>query len=325
MDVFRMGKSTYEAISKMHSNKQYILLCMACNGESKYILGGEVKMGEEKINRNVPTLDQVKNIAETIREVYKKPVIKMGIVEGEPSLLESKIGGTPYIPHEGQMPRDSQGVQMKLVAQIDCASIRGLEDFPKKGLLQFFVATDEMIGLDFKDLASGKGSKVIYYETFDQTVTEEEVLGKIEPLGADRCFPIGGSYPIVFFVREEEMGLCDYRYDELFIREYNAQFKENSISSIYDLDDAIVDEICASQDEFGHKIGGYPGFTQTDPRMYDTALQAYDTLLLQIDSESDYKKYDIMWGDTGICNFFIRFSDLKNLDFSKVLYYWDCY
>ena len=33
----------------------------------------------------------------------------------------------------------------------------------------------------------------------------------------------------------------------------------------------------------------------------------------------------IMWGDSGVCNFFINKDKLKNLDFSDVLYNWDCY
>ncbi|MDE5859478.1 MAG: DUF1963 domain-containing protein, partial [Oscillospiraceae bacterium] len=32
----------------------------------------------------------------------------------------------------------------------------------------------------------------------------------------------------------------------------------------------------------------------------------------------------IMWGDMGVANFFISENDLKNLDFSKVAYNWDC-
>jgi uncharacterized protein YwqG len=34
---------------------------------------------------------------------------------------------------------------------------------------------------------------------------------------------------------------------------------------------------------------------------------------------------DILWGDTGVGNFFIDESALRQLDFSKVLYNWDCY
>lgn len=38
----------------------------------------------------------------------------------------------------------------------------------------------------------------------------------------------------------------------------------------------------------------------------------------------DVNGMDIMWGDCGVANFFIHPDDLKNKDFSKVLYNWDC-
>jgi uncharacterized protein YwqG len=46
-------------------------------------------------------------------------------------------------------------------------------------------------------------------------------------------------------------------------------------------------------------------------------------LLLQIDS-SEAEADEICWGDVGVGNFFIRREDLRNRDFSKVLYTWDC-
>jgi len=44
-------------------------------------------------------------------------------------------------------------------------------------------------------------------------------------------------------------------------------------------------------------------------------------LLLQLDSDDSI---DLMWGDSGVGNFFIKDEDLKNLNFSNVLYNWDC-
>ena len=41
-------------------------------------------------------------------------------------------------------------------------------------------------------------------------------------------------------------------------------------------------------------------------------------------SDSNNRGFDITWGDAGIANFFIRQSALKNLDFTDVLYNWDC-
>ena len=31
-----------------------------------------------------------------------------------------------------------------------------------------------------------------------------------------------------------------------------------------------------------------------------------------------------MWGDAGVANFFISEQDLKNKDFTNVVYNWDC-
>ena len=72
----------------------------------------------------------------------------------------------------------------------------------------------------------------------------------------------------------------------------------------------------------GHRLGGYPFFTQTDPRQYNEKIQDY-ILLFQLDT--DDAENDIMWGDSGVGNFFIHPEDLKKRDFSKVVYNWDCY
>ena len=56
-----------------------------------------------------------------------------------------------------------------------------------------------------------------------------------------------------------------------------------------------------------------------------------DLLLFQMDSEfltdgnGNQTGVEILWGDMGIANFFIRAEDLLRRDFSRVLYNWDCY
>ena len=78
-------------------------------------------------------------------------------------------------------------------------------------------------------------------------------------------------------------------------------------------------ELEPKEDKTRHKMLGYASFTQEDPR-YKGMYKDYDTLLLQIDTEWNY----IIWGDCGICNFFIKKQDLINKNFSKVLFNWDC-
>ena len=76
----------------------------------------------------------------------------------------------------------------------------------------------------------------------------------------------------------------------------------------------------------GHWLLGWPSFTQEDPREPGGPLEEFGTLLLQIDSvyNEEEREYDVLWGDCGVANFFIRREDLENCDFSRVLYNWDC-
>ena len=72
----------------------------------------------------------------------------------------------------------------------------------------------------------------------------------------------------------------------------------------------------------GHKIGGYPLFTQWDPR--EGTNEDHKILLLQIDTDQ-FNGKEIIWGDSRVANFFITTHDLETLNFSRVLYNWDCY
>jgi uncharacterized protein YwqG len=79
-----------------------------------------------------------------------------------------------------------------------------------------------------------------------------------------------------------------------------------------------TEEINKIIDGTGHKIGGYAYFTQADVRDYNKDLKQ-DLLLLQIDTDEE-----IMFGDSGVANFFINPEDLKNRRFEKAWFNWDC-
>lgn len=73
----------------------------------------------------------------------------------------------------------------------------------------------------------------------------------------------------------------------------------------------------------GHWLGGYPCFTQDDPRFSRSDYAACTNLLFQMDS-CGREDAEILWGDTGVGNFLIAPEDLQQLDFSRVLCNWDC-
>ena len=67
------------------------------------------------------------------------------------------------------------------------------------------------------------------------------------------------------------------------------------------------------------RLGGYPTFTQEDPRVDRSGPALGDVSLLTVDTWEG-----IMWGDSGVAQFFIHEHDLRSRNFSRVAYHWDC-
>ena len=227
--------------------------------------------------------------------------MKITLTDTKPSIFESKIGGLGYIPHDKNFPTDSSGNQLRLLAQIECDKIQ-LDGFMNKGLLQFWIANDDDCGLDWDNPTNQDGFRVIYYPEIDKTVTKEEIEEKFIKNEYDDSeynnFPVFCECGMSFEKSENQYIYCHKN-------EYGTEFEE------YD------------ESYTGHKVGGYPYFTQCDPR-YEKMLEYYDFLLFQLDTDSIGDEDVAMWGDSGVGNFFINSEKLKNKDFSDVLYNWDC-
>lgn len=56
------------------------------------------------------------------------------------TLWQSKLGGLPYWPQDAAYPHDPQGRPLHLLAQINFADVPPLSDFPRRGILQFFIS-----------------------------------------------------------------------------------------------------------------------------------------------------------------------------------------
>lgn len=269
--------------------------------------------------------DEEKYALETYRQLKaetKVPCIRMELNDDKPSVFESKVGGLGYIPHSGKFPVDSKGNQLRLLAQIDCSQV-SVDEFPKTGLLQFWILNNDLCGADFDNNTKQDTFRIIYYKDVDTSVTKDEIKAKFQENEFDNneMFPVNGEYGLKFHIDENSLSVSDYQFETKFAEKYNQLNPNNKIESYYDIT-ADINEIDGDTDSFGHKIGGYPAFTQEDPREEDSS---YNFLLLQLDSEFGDGKDKILWGDAGICNFFINSEKLKNLDFSDVIYNWDCY
>lgn len=263
------------------------------------------------------TLDIIKAETET-------PCVRLELTDRKPSIFESKLGGIGYVPRNENIPAEPGGYQLTLLAQIDCSEVK-LEEFPDHGLLQFWISDNDVYGLNFKDGTMQDTFRIIYRGEIDRSVTEEEVTAKIESKETD--IPVNGEFGLSFHEEKNSMSDNDFRFYDLFNKKIEEIMPDCPVDDPNDVDE-IQDIIADLNIEgFGHKIGGYPAFTQYDPRSdYDPrSYEEYDFLLLQLDSDYDGDNVKMMWGDSGICNFFINREKLKQCDFSDILYNWDCY
>jgi uncharacterized protein YwqG len=186
--------------------------------------------------------------------------------------------------------------------------------------LQFYIADDDLYGLDLGNGADVDNPtaedrfKIMYFPQPDFQV--ENIITNYDFLPELELFPVHGCCGLQFTKKAAPISTIDYQFTELLGEEINELFMNHEIE----------DEYREISHSFGHKIGGYPYFTQDDVRKCSSnsdQKQNPDILLFQMDTDCN-ETVDIMWGDSGVGNFFIDESALRELDFSKVLYNWDC-
>lgn len=275
-----------------------------------------------------------REICAEIRAAHKKTCLPFTLEVGESGLTDSKVGGTPYLPRGEAWPVCSYGAPMTFLAQIDCTQLKDLPDFPHAGLLQFFIGTDDVYGADFDDQIAQLGYQVFYRETVDPSVTVADIAHPRPSDDQERYTPLGDRPCRIVFgqPREQELPEGDHLFEMLFLQAWNQRRPEkplNSIWSFYGLfpkeeRDYNIFALDPAAITTGHRMDGYPFFTQNDPRSGDIDYQEFDTLLFQLDSEMRDRRELVLWGDCGVGNFFINREALKRRDFSRVLYNWDC-
>jgi uncharacterized protein YwqG len=228
-------------------------------------------------------------------QINAKPIEKETVLP----FIQSKFLGKPYLPIDTEYPRDKAGKPMILLAQLNFSEIPQLENYPEKGILQFFISGGEWYDMD--------DYKVIFHEEIKNHQTDFEFL--TEDLYSDS--PVNCEHRLSFSKEEEYGGVQDFRFNFNFNGLDYWEFEEK-------LNESQKKEIEKLVDNEGHKIGGYAYFTQGDPREYDEKSKN-DILLLQIDTDEE-----IMFGDSGVANFFINKDDLINRKFEKAYFNWDC-
>lgn len=290
--------------------------------------------GNEQARRTAKEIyDLARQVTAEIQAEHRRPCVRFTLEPGEPGIFESKAGGTPYLPRDMAWPLDSKGQGLTLLAQVDCAGLGGLPDFPQSGLLQFFSGLDDLFGAEFDHIAEQKDFRVYYHETVDLSVTAEEVEARRPPLPEDAAYltPLCGGPCRICLAAPVEQGMNDLdpRFDALFLEKWNRARPDLPLEQRWNLHHLVADRL-RDYDVTGqpgwkapyHQLGGYPYFTQQDPR--PGTCEDLDVLLFQLDSDFRTPGDLVLWGDSGVGNFFISREALKRQDFSRVAYTWDC-
>ncbi len=285
-----------------------------------------------------PQMDYVKAaeaVYDELKAEHHKEVIYIKAEKVDDlSLEESKFGGFPFVPLGGAIPTNAEGSQLALLAQINCAQLPENNMYPSDGWLQVWCLEDEMYGFCSDTIQPETNQKVLYIPAGTQGEPLERVVAMYQPYTNEEC-PLwfvdeqGDIWGMRLSFTHGQQGITysDGRFRDLFLDRWNKRYPEQAVENFYDLPDEIFENMVDSHDgpDCAHQLGGYPYFTQYDPRYeYDSAeLAKYTEVLFQIDSQFD-TKWDLCWGDAGVRNLFISREDLEALDFSDLLYNFDC-
>ena len=287
--------------------------------------------------------NDIDNFLTKFKKTTETEVIKITPIPNTPTKITNrKFGGVFYLPKNAEIRTTNKGEQLTFLAQINCEELPKNNIYPKSGIMQFWIyGGSPDLGADFEvdynNINSNTNKRVLYYPDVTEHYSEDEVTTLYQPksfeeeTGNTTLTPLmkGSPFGLSFELDKQSMTPSDHHFDAHFVKEWNKRFPSFKIeldwTELYIYDEELYDYI---EEQFNEnfsaaQIGGFPSFTQWDPRFKDE-FKDYNILLLQINSY-DNPECKIMWGDCGVGNFFITKKQLKKLDFSKILYTWDCY
>lgn len=275
------------------------------------------------------THDNINEVIEIIRNSNTREYIRIfAEANDNTGVFSSKFGGIPYVANDDIIPVDSDNNQLALLAQINCGELPENNLYPKVGLLQFWIARSSNFGLGNRDSYCVK-----YIANIDESVSEKDILEKYDILDENSNevrSPFknkNASFSLTFEKGMSTITSTDCHFEDIALKTIQDLFPNEEISDLYDdLDNDVYSTLFKSFEGVQHAIGAYPTFTQWDPRNPDDT-DTYNVMLLQIESmcSTDSNENEIMWGDSGVANFFIDSEKLEKLDFNDVLFNWDSF
>ena len=276
----------------------------------------------------IPTQAQIEEFVLNLEALTQREVIRIKLsLADELAVTDSKVGGVPYIPKGGVLPRSADGKPLFMLAQINCEQLPENSLYPKKGLLQFWIADteDPLYGLDYDDPCSNDFKRVLYFSTIGEALSIDDFISDYTFDDNHLPFNSKKQFALHFKKDTESISLEERAANQLFFEKWNEAFS-TQITTIDEFFEEVPNDICEEinasllKEPTGHKIGGYPYFIEYDPREEN---DPHTLLLLQIDIDN-VEGEEIYWGNGGgVANFFVSPEDMTNCKFDDVLFHWE--
>lgn len=273
----------------------------------------------ENIQRQIARLPEHRGLIEAL----VRPFVRMTPAGRPEAATQSYVGGHPFIPagmdRASVWPVDGAGAPLLFLAQVNFAEVPPLPGFPTEGMMQWFVGTDETYGLTFDDTSGLVGFAVRWWTAADLTVAA--AAGPDAPVEVLPDSPLRDPGPVrIGFAREDGLPSLTEMYDARWSEiEAAAEAIKASLPAGTELNE-VWDEPAPGETAFGSgdRIGGYPFFTQADPR---EGSGRAETLLVQFHSSGGFTD----WGDGGSAQLFGDPAALARGEVLSCWWDWACY
>ncbi len=252
--------------------------------------------------------NKLNQLVQAYLDKTKKECYVISHTDGTPDILDDKIGGIPYLPIGESIPLDNNGNQMELLLQADLSKIQ-LKNFNIDGVLQIYIEQGLPYPISYK--IKVYQTNLPFQENLEVMVSDES--------------PIYEPFKIKLEKSDSYMPLTDFRAEKIILKLVE-EFYGQKFERVFDIEGDSLPNMDTIWELIANKIpsaniGGYPDFTQTDPREYGEHQEKTECLF-KIDSGIEDSK--IMFGDMGIMFGLISEEDLRNNNFDETLIDWDC-
>lgn len=249
-------------------------------------------------------------------KTLKKTYCLLPVPNSTPNLFSSKIYGYPYWDFSKDYPLDENGNKMTLLCQLNFSEYDFQNMLPKNGILQFFLSHEAASYGANQDVlnTNQKNWRIVFHEKIDERISLDKIIKSGIPSIQNKQ-----SFEITFNAQESIASLDSYKFNQLILE------AAKEIAGLEDFTGTITDligsEIYYPNSEKFYSFAHEPNNHILGNLGFDTFINAsesanyYDTTLLKLKVNFDDDDFDLY--------FLINSDDLKNLDFSKVIYFWN--